>query len=329
MAGCAFLALSGVSESARPCGAFVALREKAVPSLSVEQTLIVYDAAQELEHFVRQIAIRDPSPGFGFVVPVPEKPTVSKVKDSPFERLAKAYPLSPPGRGLRAGASGGGMPTRSGAAVQVLSQERVGSFTAFVLSASDPHALQQWFTDNRLVVPSEAQSWLDHYVKHGFFFVALRYEKDQKDSGHSATRAEAIRISFKTPLPFYPYREPQHERTPDVPRDLAVWLVSDEQGYTPVSLFESGSQKRWQRPLLEHATTQEARAALAEVLGSELKALLPASAQLQVQVFEDQKRGRAGFGDVVMVPKRAKTLSPAQLERSRKLMAALDPAVSP
>ncbi|MET0793466.1 MAG: hypothetical protein ABW061_18235 [Polyangiaceae bacterium] len=59
VAGGAFVALSGFSGSARPCGAFVALAEKTVPSLSVEQTLIVYDAAQGLEHFVRQIAIRD------------------------------------------------------------------------------------------------------------------------------------------------------------------------------------------------------------------------------------------------------------------------------
>jgi hypothetical protein len=320
----AWLSIACFSAPASPCGAFVARATKTVPSLAVEQTLIVFDPDKELEHFVRQIAIRDPSPGFGFVVPVPEQPTVAKVKVDPFEKLVRSFPLgSRFSLGSGGGAPGGSRAAGAGA-VTVVSREKVGSFTAFVLTASDAVALNKWFADNRLSVPPEAQAWLDGYVKLGFYFVALRYEAQARDQNKSTTRAETIRISFKTPLPFYPYREPAHAKASDAPRDLAVWLVST-QAYTPVSLFSGAA---WKRPLLEHSSEPVPRESLVPTLDGELLRLLPDGA-LSVQVFEDQKRSRAGFGDIVMVPKVAKAPNEAALARSRKLMALLDPAVTP
>ncbi len=331
---CCWVAISSFSVSAAPCGVFVALPTKAVPSLAVEQTLILHDAEQELEHFVRQVAIRDPSPGFGFVVPVPEQPVVAKVAESPFEKLAERFPvhanLSVPGA-LGGLGSGAGAPT--GAPVQVLSRSKVGSFTAFVLSASDPKALQKWFSDNRLVVPAEAHAWLTHYVKLGFFFAALRYEIDEKDLTTKTTRAETIRITFKSTLPFYPYRESERPHPSDQPRDLAIWLVAT-QPYTPVSLFESHGTGRWKRPLAEHLSSSLLRSSFDGVLSQELMSLLPKGwgedgRPLSLQVFEDQKRNRTGFGDIVMVPKQQAAPGALNLARSRKLMASLDPAVKP
>jgi Uncharacterized protein conserved in bacteria (DUF2330) len=340
LALCCWVAVASFSAPAAPCGAFVARASKTVPSLAVEQTLILFDPEQELEHFVRQIAIRDPSPGFGFVVPVPEKPVVAKVKEQPFARLAESFPVT---RGLgfgglRGGGLGGGMATAA-APVVVLSRARVGSFTAFVLAASDAKALQKWFSDNKLVVPPEAETWLSHYVKLGFYFAALRYEGPEKPEQSASTRAETIRISFKSTLPFYPYREPTHPQPNDAERDLAVWLISTR-AYTPVSLLAqavpspAGGEAQWRRPLDERSSRQLVRDALGGVLSDELMKLLPPDARgaahpLTIQVFEDQKRSRAGFGDIVMVPKQQTALTSLFLERSRKLMASLDPAVTP
>ena len=220
-------------------------------------------------------------------------------------------------------------------------RERVGSFTAFVLAASDAKALAKWFSDNQLRIPPEAEAWLAHYVTLRFYFAALRYEMQEEDLKRTSARAETVRISFKTPLPFYPYREPVHATASDLPRDLAVWLVST-QAYTPVSLFESVSASQstvstWKRPFLEHASQPTAREELASALSDELSKLLPSNVgragkdpgPLWLQVFEDQKRSRAGFGDIVMVPQRPTPLTGAALARSRKLMASLDPAVTP
>jgi hypothetical protein len=325
LALCSFVGLCAFSSDARPCGAFVSRDVKTVPSLAVEQSLIVFDEAKQLEHFVRQVAIRDPSPGFGFVVPTPERPEVAKVAVSPFEKLAKSFPVSSGLRaaGTRGGGMGGGAPR---AAVQVLSRERVGSFTAFVLAASDAAALEKWLSDNQFAVSPETQAWLGHYVKLGFYFAALRYEQPERKGDQIAIRAEVVRITFKTPLPFYPYREPAHAPSA-APRDLAVWLVATRR-YVPVSLWQAPAGSSWKRPWLEHSQREFARAGLVEMLQEPLAGLLPkrSADTLSVQVFEDQKRDRRGFGDVVLVPATATPLGTSNLPATTKLMKSLDPA---
>lgn len=339
-AGFAALALGLWPRSAETCGMFVAAPRVQVPSLAVEQTLLVFDHAKELEHFIRQVAIRNPSPGFGFVVPVPEQPEVAAVKQSPFEKLAKRYPLETPGM-LHPGMGGGGLGLGVAAAVpsvKVLSTTRVGSFTAFVLAANDATGLKKWLDQHHLTTTPDAEAWFAHYVKLGFYYAALRYEAppaDAKAPAKDTTRAETIRITFHTPLPFYPYREPHHAASPndDEERDLAVWLVSAG-SYVPVSLFRDAASATWKRPLLQHYLRAETRDALAEVVGSEIAQLLPPAKSgkqpgepgtLSVQVFEDQKRSREGWSDIVMVHQHPESLSGATPEQERKLMASLDP----
>jgi hypothetical protein len=329
VAASAFAALCGFSTPAVPCGAFVARNVKTVPSLSVEQTLIVFDEQKQLEHFVRQVVIRDPSPGFGFVVPTPERPEVASIEHSPFEKLARQFPVSSGLRispGARGGGAGSGAPA---AAVTVLSKERVGSFTAFVLAATDAAALQKWLKDNRFSVEPVLQDWLNHYVKLSFYFTALRYEAPQDKPAAGVTSAETLRISFHTPLPYYPYREPLHVHRPE-PRELAVWLIAARR-YVPVSLSNEVPGGRWKRPWLEHSQRDEPRADLAELLGEPLAKLLPQAAKagepatLQVQVFEDQKRDRRAYGDVVLVPSEPVPRNDERLKAAGKLMKSLDP----
>ncbi len=328
LAAASALALSA-AQPALPCGAFVARNVKTVPSLQVEQTLIVFDADRQLEHFVRQVAIRDPSPGFGFVVPVPEKPEVAKVKESPFEKLSKVFPVSS-GLSLAPGGRGGGLGTvgsGAGAGVTVLSRERIGSFTAFVLAAGDADVLRKWLSDNKLVVPAEAAAWFEHYVALGFYYVALRYEQPAEPDSDDKTRAETLRITFPTPLPFYPYREPDHAAAaPGKERDLAVWLVSSRR-YVPVSFRQAPGESGWQRPWLEHSSDVVARARVTELVDTTVAALLPRLPrdEVTVQVFEDQKTQRAGFGDVVLVPDSGSPSQPLDWAKARKLMATLDP----
>jgi len=333
---CAWLAVATFSAPATPCGAFATRASRTVPNVVVEQTMIVFDPEREQEHFVRELAIRDPGPGFGFVIPVPERPVVAKVEIGPFDRLARTFPVgSRFSLGGVAKGSGGG--NSAAAPVSVLSHEKVGSFTAFVLAASDANALQKWFSDNQLLVPPETQAWLTQYVKLRFYLVALRYEAQEIDQKSTTWRGETVRISFKSALPFYPYREPTPPTPNAAPRELAVWLVSQRM-YTPVSLFEpgttaqAGAASQWKRPWLEYEAGIVDRESMAAALSEELMKLLPFAAgrgRITLQVFEDQKRSRAGFGDIVMVPRDPTALTGSTLTRSRKLMALLDPAVTP
>ena len=287
------------------------------PSLAYEQTLIVYDAEKRREHFVREVvfsASRDP---FGFVVPTPSRPEVAKIKKSPFAKLRDEFPFRRPHPERVARLAAAGM----GDSVEVLEVTRVGRFTAFVLSASDAAGLSSWLSQNGFVRTPEADVWLAHYVKLGFFYVAMRYEPARGDNGK--TTAETIRISFDSPLPYYPYREPgpQAGKAPARPRLLEVWLASTRD-FVPVASRASDTAGAV-RPFLDGSryTSASVRSTLASTVQAEL---LPAG-QLRLQRFADQKRSRVGFGDVVFVPDGAVDGGPPP-EALRGFAETLDPA---
>ncbi len=192
-----------------------------MPSLQVEQVLAIYDPAKEQEHFIRQLAFRNAKEPFGFVVPTPSRPTVAKVDGSPFAELAKRF--SPEqgfglmGLGLGGGAGSGHGATRGAQPkVTVLSKERIGSFTAFVLAASDAGALTTWLKQNQFETTTESRAWLEHYVAVGFYFTAFRYEPDAAGRGDGAeVRDGAHLVRHAAPVlpvprsPSTPRREPE------------------------------------------------------------------------------------------------------------------------
>jgi hypothetical protein len=336
------LAVAGALALATPrdvsaCGGFFARRAtKTVPSLQVEQVLIVHDPKAEQEHFIRELVFRDAKEPFGFVVPTPSRPTVAKVERSPFVDLALHYPPEP--RGLSLGGGGGGAARSAGglagvAPVTVLSQQRIGSFTAFVLAATDSGALRSWLDKNQLATTPESDAWLEHYVSLGFYYVAFRYEVPAAKAGEDKTKSETVRISFASPLPFYPYKEPDHGSADAGwagPRVLAVWLMTPER-FVPVAAQTVGERVSWKRPWAEPRKHEPVkRDALRAQLGAELGALVPAPRAGEVdpwtvQTFEDQKTSRRGWGDVVLVPETAREADVSKLARFGGLAASLDP----
>ncbi len=293
---------------AEACGAFFARGEVPAerrPSLSVERVLIVHDPETQVEHFIREIVFRGSRETFGFVVPTPTRPEVFKVTEAPFNRLETEFPFEPPAQAE--GAKGtrsatGGAPPGGAPKVMILDVKKVGSFTAFVLAATDSGALAKWLKDNGLSSTPQNDEWLKGYVERKFFYVAFRYEptKEGKDDGQP--KAETVRITFQTPLAYYPYREPQHPSTSRA-RNVGLWVASPEQ-LAPVSLAMEGGQPVWVKPFMEGWTQEKTPAdRLKSALGPEEDKLLTASTYT-VQPFEDQKVSREGFGDVVFLPKK-------------------------
>ena len=332
---------------ATACGGFFSRRSTktvTVPSLQVEQVLIVHDPATETEHFVRELVFRDAKEPFGFVVPTPSQPTVAKVDRSPFAALATRFPPEPPFLGATgSGAGGGGAPRGaapdSAPKVSVLSKERIGSFTVFVLSATDAGALKKWLDVYQVAATTESEAWLKHYVELGFYYAAFRYEIPGAGAASSPAKSETVRISFATPLPYYPYREPVHPTpAPKRPRVLAVWLVSPERA-VPVAAVQEEGATLWKRPWAEPVQHPNATTAdLTALVGAQLGALLasgrgdagagpPSERAWTVQTFQDQKTHRGGWGDVVLVPASPRANDAAKTERARKLMASLAPSV--
>lgn len=322
---------------ASACGGFFARHTShavaAAPSLRHEQVLLIFDPSKEREHFVREVAFRNGSEPFGFVVPTPSRPEVAAVAKSPFVALHATAPTDDFGADASAGddnKEGGGGARRASAsaptAVNVLEVSKVGSFTAFVIEASDATAFARWLEKNGFASTPSSDEWLRHYVRVRFFFVALRYDPPETaGKGSASTISETLRISFATPVPFYPYLEPRGSaRSPE--RLLDLWLVSTLP-WTPVAARSSSDGVAWVRPL-RPTRGYAPRSSLEGALGADLSALLPVG-ELSVQTFQDQKASREGLGDVLFAPLHPGALGPPQLERLRPLLGLLDAELLP
>jgi len=338
-AGLSIALAMGSWSVAKACGMFRGIRvaPEQMPTLSREKVLIIHDAAKGEEHFIREVAFERAGERLGFVVPTPTRPTVAAVDKTPFTNLRKAFPFFAPfavdgigrgggyGRGSGAGFGGGG--------VTVLEQTKVGSFETYVLAATDEADLAKWLADNGLVASTGAEAWLKHYVQMGFYYVAMRYDppkrgRKAKDAKAPPVTAETIRISFATPMPYYPYLEPVEPKLKgESPRLLEVWYAGVE-AVVPVSLHGAGAQQAWVRPLKPGEEYADGRDKVEGAIAADLHGLLPAG-PLVVQTFQDQKRSREGLGDVLFVPKEPQRLDAAQVAKLQPLLGILDPALAP
>lgn len=319
---------------ANACGG-VGRLGSAPPSVAVERVLLVHDEAKGVEHFVREIAFSSVKETFGFIVPTPSKPTVAKVDDVDWARLDREHPFAQEPRNIGTMGFGTGTGRLGGGGVKVLEHKRVGSFASYVLEAGSGEAMKKWLSENRFETTPASQAWLDHYVRLGFYFVALRFEpqlaketrRNQGDFDFSRGGAETVRISFATPVPYYPYREPDAGGNAD--RMLALWLLTSSPK-VPIALREEGANREkasYVRPWREGIRADVAEGAPALVGAKTWKAVAPAG-PLVLQTFEDQKRSRLGFGDVVLVPEKPgteKALDEKAVAERKRFLALLDP----
>ncbi len=303
------LGLCGIeAPEADACGAFFRPQAmKRAPSLSFEHVLIIHDPATETQHFIREVAFKGGQETFGFVVPTPTKPEVFKVKASPFDKLEATFPFAPPRQrgmdGSKGGPPGGGA-GNSSPKVVILDIKRVGSFVAFVLKATDASALDKWLKDNKLGSTPENDKWLAEYVARDFFYVAFRYEPTKDTNVDGSLKAETVRISFKTPVPFYPYREPTHPANAEETKERAValWLVSP-QALAPVAMTKEGGKDVWVNPFAEGWRRDKMPGSIiANTLSDDDKKLVDEKQTYFVQPLEDQKTKRTDYGDVVFLP---------------------------
>jgi hypothetical protein len=158
-----------------------------------------------------------------------------------------------------------------------------------------------------------------------FFYVAMRYDPIAGHLPSGPVDAETIRISFDTPAPYYPYYEP--ERPPDEgdERLMLLWLVSRAL-QVPVSAQASEGQLRWVRPLKAGEVRREIYM-LKRAIDSELASLL-SDGEWVIQTFQDQKRSRRGFGDILFVPKEPTHMRDADRAAWKPLLGVLAPALS-
>lgn len=187
-----------------------------------EEALIVWDAAARQQHFIRTAAFPGMTEDFGFLVPTPTRPELGEVDQDVFQRLFALYqaplPRAKNGHGVKSAPQ----------TVEVLERRVVAGLDAAVLRAEDPAALQGWLAKHGYPASDTLRAWLAPYVEKKWIVTAFRVapQAPGQAAGQGEVQMKAVRMSFQTDAPFFPYSEPQREGA--TPRPFRVSVVATE-----------------------------------------------------------------------------------------------------
>jgi hypothetical protein len=286
------------------------------PSIHIaeESAIIVWDPVKKVQHFIRRAVFNTKSPDFGFLVPTPTLPQLplAEVEDGVFRAMDtwilpktveetrwKFEPLMCMfGIGEKLGMRE--MAPAASDDVRVLHEQKVGGFQVKILEADDAEALTKWIKDHGYSADPELYDWLRPYIADKWKISAFKISQDPK-TGQLAT-TKAVRMSFQTDRPFFPYREPEAKkdkgRGDDGPRNsgrlLRVFFVSDTRVDGKLGPGAWHANIPWSDSL-----SDEQRKQLAKEIGVPEEEL-PAKAWLTT--FEDRASPRPGKDDVFFEP---------------------------
>lgn len=256
---CAFIA---PMHRAWACAALTTPLEDARVEIAEESAIIVWDQARQIQHFIRRATFDTNARDIGFLVPTPSTPELAEADNDVFFALEKFIkpkviyhernyydftPLfvEPPAVGavrdadLPSGATAGS----ASSPVTVVRRQIVSGYDAVVLAANDVAALNTWLKRNGYVSSPELMQWLAPYVARNWKITAFKIAAKSGTPGHVAT--SAVRMSFPTDRPFFPYREPKSQRsrnkTPS--RLLRVFLFASQR--MDGHLGDGNSQAAW------------------------------------------------------------------------------------
>jgi hypothetical protein len=165
-----------------------------------ESALIVWDAAARTQHFIRRASFETTAKDFGFLVPTPSVPDLAEADDAAFRLLEDLTRID-----LQRDATRKAPAAAPKAEVAVLKQVKVAGYDATVLAASDASALDEWLKKNGYPSSPELVDWYKPYIDKGWIITAF---KIAQDAGATRLDSSAVRMSFKTEAPFFPYKEP-------------------------------------------------------------------------------------------------------------------------
>lgn len=277
-------------------------------AINADQTVVIlWDAAKKTQHFIRQASFKSDAADFGFIIPSPTVPELAEAGNAAFGYLREVtkpaieYRTRPTAGGCNIGCSDTKSVTSgSGAAapapplsVQVLHTQRVAGFDAVVLSADTTADLTTWLKEHDYAYSREVAAWAEPYVANRWKFTALKVAKGADGKAASNVEADALRMSFVTDAPLFPYREPEYGEfgTQHPRRTLRVFFLGESRYEGRLAGVQSWSGKAvWSDRL-----TAEQRTAVLE------KLQLPAAtgpAELRLTEYEDWWRYEVAKADL-------------------------------
>jgi hypothetical protein len=194
-----------------------------------QKAIIAYDAGHE--EMLLQVKYEGPLDQFGWLIPVPNLPTVKKGSMACFYELSKFTQKNLEPRWATAGLSKG----TYGAAeeeptVKVIEIKTVGAYDVTVLTSKDAPALENWLKKNQFALPADAGGVIDAYVKQGWYFIAVKI--DLKGGSHFSTAEKLasgelnpLQISFASERCVFPLKISSINHTPS---EVQAYVLSPE-----------------------------------------------------------------------------------------------------
>lgn len=277
-----------------------------------ESAIILWDAASKTQHFIRRASFETKAKDFGFLVPTPTVPKLAEADNAAFDHLARL--TAPPVRQLSPEAKSEAPKAAAAApaapAVTVIATAKVAGYDAAVLEANDANALDRWLKQHGYASSPELVEWYKPYIAKKWKITAFKIAKG--DGSGAKIDAEAVRMSFQTDQPFFPYREPAGAKSGDT-RMLRIFLVADARYAGAI-----GAAGAWPgRPVWSNKIAGDERAELLKLLK------LPdgtAANATRLTEFEDDSSPRPGTDDLFLAPaadQSALEKSPVYVRRSK------------
>ena len=196
-----------------------------------ETALIVWDEANDVEHFIRRATFVGTASDFGFLVPTPNRPKVEPADADIFQELARLTEPKTEHRTVTSLSFGCSSGPVTGAAIEtdraesglvVLEQKQVGNLDAAVLAfradktrkvEDTADELLNWLSSRGYAVRPDLTEWLTPYIDRNWMITAFKIAGQSSVASpspgtHLSVKASAVRLTFKTDRPFFPYREP-------------------------------------------------------------------------------------------------------------------------
>src|SRR5678815_1890107 len=228
--------------AAAPAPACFPVGPQGQPVVNADQTVVIlWDPETKTEHFIRQVSFKSDAADIGFLIPTPNEPELAESGNEAFPFLAKV--TAPEIKTVARSREGSGCGCSGDKAVKavalaekedvtVLSEKLVAGFNAQVLEATSAAALVAWLKDHGYEFSPEVEAWVKPYVDQGWKITALKVAKDETKKEDKQFSAAALRLSFKTDRPLFPYREPNPESAAATleakQRLLRIFFASDK-----------------------------------------------------------------------------------------------------
>ena len=255
----ALLALLVDHAPARACA--TAPPRGAEARIADEEAVIIWDAAGKRETFIRRAKFHSTAKEFGFLVPTPTRPELGEVDAGVFHDLAqlirpevvvdesgtKVQVVSLIGSCLGSMKKSKSVDGRA-PAVRVIQSAHVAGMDATTVAADDPKALADWLGAHGFASTPELEAWLGIYTQQRWMITAFVIASDENQQARYDVATKAVKMTFSTDAPFYPYREPeQKDHDPDElvlpPRMLRVFFISDQRytgkGWSASTLYSA------------------------------------------------------------------------------------------